>query len=548
MIKTNNMKRTLLIGGATLVATTVLAQDTSRKREVNVTASFQPQLKEAAKINFNATPPAVDTTRPVLQYRIPNQNLLFAFQPGTLRPVALSVDSIQRWDNWSYIKAGYGTQQTPYFETGISIGDPAGAGLNLYGNYFQSKGKLPFQDVSHGQFDAIGHIKAGANHEVTARVGFQDDQLYRYGFQPDSLKFSSDSLSVHYTGFRSRFGLRNTHQTAYGISYAPEVRFETFGDGRNSSETSTYFNLPLRKTIENRFEVDLGIDGGFNSYESAAKVKTNNQYIQLSPSLFVKTVNLFLQAGIRPSWDNGNFKLMPNVLAEVGTADKRLAVIAGWTGRLRPNTFQYLAGYNPWITAPATINNSRIEEIYGGIKGSVTDHFNYLVRGGINKVTNAPLYINEGTGGKNFGVLYESDMRVINFHAEAGYAVGDRFNLRSVLDLNRYASLETQERAWGLPRLEFNTTIRLQVLRDLYVKGDIWAFDGIYWKDATTTGRSPGAVDASAGLEFKVYKNIKLWAQFNNLFNKNYQRWNQYPTYGFQFLGGIVFSFAQNRK
>jgi hypothetical protein len=548
MTQKNNMKRTLLIGATTLVATTVLAQDTSRRHEVNVTASFQPQLREAAKINFNATPPAVDTTRPVLQYRIPNQNLLFAFQPGSLKPVALAVDSIKRWDNWSYFKAGYGTQQTPYFETGISIGDASKAGINLYGNYFQSKGKPPFQEVAHGQFDAIGHVKAGASHEVTARLGFQDDQYYRYGFQPDTLQFTKDSLSVHYTGFRSRFGLRNTHLTEYGISYAPEVRFDVFGDGRNNSESGTYFNLPLRKTVENRFEVELGINGGFNNYESAAKVKTNSKYFQISPSLFVKTASLYLQAGLRPSWDNGEFKMMPNVLAEVGTTDKRLALIAGWTGRLRPNTFQYLAGYNPWITAPAGINNSRIKEIFGGIKGSVTDHFSYLVRGGINKQTNAPLYINEGSGGKSFGVIYEPDLRTINFHAEAGYAVGDLFNLRSILDLNRYASLDNEDRAWGLPRLEFNTTLRLQVLRDLYVKGDIWAFDGIYWRNATENGRGSGAVDASAGLEFSVYKNIKLWAQFNNLFNSGYQRWHQYPTYGFQFLGGIVFSFAQNRN
>ncbi|RYZ23615.1 MAG: hypothetical protein EOO16_04255 [Chitinophagaceae bacterium] len=544
------MKRTLLISGAALVAAAATAQDTTRPRAVNVTASFQPQLKEAAKINFNATPPLADTTRPVLQYRIPNQNLLFAFQPGTLKPVALSVDSIVKWSNWNYVKAGYGTQRTPYFETGLSIGNASTAGLNLYGNYFQSKGKLPFQEMAHGQFDAIGNLKAGAHHEVTARLGFQNDQFYRYGIDTASpAAFTKDSLSVRYTGFRGRLGLRNTNITAYGISYAPELRFDVFGDNHNGRETATYFNVPLRKTVDGRFEIEVALDGGFISYESAAKVKSSNQFFQVSPSLFVKTANLYLQAGIRPSWDNGMFDLMPNVLAEVGTADKRLSVIGGWTGRVRPNTFQLLAGYNPWIAQPAATNNSRIEEIYGGIKGSVTDHFTYLARGGVNRQVNAPLYVNEGKTNNSFGVIYETDMRTINVHLEAGYAVGDRFNVRSTLDMNRYTSLETEERAWGLPRLEFNTALRLQVLRDLYLKGDIWAFDGIYWRDnAGQNGRTKGAVDASAGLEFAVYKNIKLWAQFNNLFNTQYQRWNQYQTYGFQFLGGIVFSFAQNTK
>jgi outer membrane receptor for ferrienterochelin and colicin len=52
----------------------------------------------------------------------------------------------------------------------------------------------------------------------------------------------------------------------------------------------------------------------------------------------------------------------------------------------------------------------------------------------------------------------------------------------------------------------------------------------------------------NAGVEFGIVKNVKLWAQFNNIFNKQYQRWNQYPVYPFSFMGGVVFSFSQNNK
>ncbi|MEJ7914004.1 MAG: hypothetical protein WKF70_12670, partial [Chitinophagaceae bacterium] len=58
-------------------------------------------------------------------------------------------------------------------------------------------------------------------------------------------------------------------------------------------------------------------------------------------------------------------------------------------------------------------------------------------------------------------------------------------------------------------------------------------------------GRTGSVVDLSAGLEFAVVKNVKLWAQFNNILGKEYQRWQQYPSYGFNFLGGVVFSFAK---
>ncbi|RYY88200.1 MAG: hypothetical protein EOO15_09705 [Chitinophagaceae bacterium] len=541
------MKQTLLISGLTLTALTAAAQDTTRKREVNVTASFQPVLREAGKINFNATPPAADTTRPQLAYSIPNQNLVFAYQPGALRPLALNVDSILRWDNWNYVKLGYGTQQTPYVETGLSIGDPQKAGANVYGTFTSSKGKLPNQEVRQGRIDALGYTRAGSNHEVTGRIGYSDDQYYRYGY-PDSLSFAKDSLSVHYSNFRARLGIRSLAPTAFGITYAPELRFDAFSDNHNNSETNTYFNLPLRKTLENRFAVDIALDGAFTSFKGAAKNNSSSNWFQVSPSLVAKTAQFYVQAGLRPSWDNGAFKLMPNVMAEVGTADKTLAVIGGWTGRLRTNSFQQLAGYNPWVEAPFAVNNSRIEEIYGGIRGTVSDHFTYLLRGGVNKYTNTPLYVNSGAGGKSFSVLYEPTMNSLNIHGELGYSVGDRFTLRSIVEANHYTGVDSAEEAYGLPSFEWTTALRLQVLRDLYVKADLYAFDGVYYREGAENKKQNGAVDLSAGLEFTVYKNLKLWAQFNNLFNKNYQRWNQYPTYGFQFLGGIVFSFAQNKR
>jgi hypothetical protein len=31
----------------------------------------------------------------------------------------------------------------------------------------------------------------------------------------------------------------------------------------------------------------------------------------------------------------------------------------------------------------------------------------------------------------------------------------------------------------------------------------------------------------------------------NNIFNNKYERWHQYPVYGFNILGGIVFRFDQ---
>jgi hypothetical protein len=179
----------LFILGGILLTGTLFAQDTTKKRAVEITSTFKPVLKEAAKINFNASPAAADTTKPILKYDIPNQNLVLAYQPGALKPLALDIDSGGRFDNHSYIKAGFGSLKTPYVQAGISFGDGRTAGLNIYAKHVASEGKREFQKFAHTQFMLNGYFKSGNNMEWNAGVGVEQDKTYKYGFVPSTLSF-----------------------------------------------------------------------------------------------------------------------------------------------------------------------------------------------------------------------------------------------------------------------------------------------------------------------------------------------------------------------
>jgi outer membrane receptor protein involved in Fe transport len=92
--------------------------------------------------------------------------------------------------------------------------------------------------------------------------------------------------------------------------------------------------------------------------------------------------------------------------------------------------------------------------------------------------------------------------------------------------------------------------LRWQPTKKIMVKSDLYAWQGaVYKKDiAGNTGRLPAVFDLNAGLEFKVHDNISVWAQFNNLFNRTYQRWNNYQVVGFNFLAGIRLTFDQKQN
>lgn len=244
------MQKPLIIGSFFLIGMSVAnianAQtDTTKKRSVDITSSFKPVLRESAKINFNPVPPTADTTKPVLKYDIPNQNLALAFQPGSLKPLALNIDSGGKWDNSSYIKAGFGSLRTPYVQAGFSFGDGQNAGINIFAKHVSSQGKLDYQDFTNTQFGLKGFYKSAGNHEWTAGLGMKQDRTYKYGYVPSTLSFTKDSLKQNFQTISARVGMRNINKTSFGLTYAPEVKIDVFSDNLKNSESNTVVNLSL---------------------------------------------------------------------------------------------------------------------------------------------------------------------------------------------------------------------------------------------------------------------------------------------------------------
>lgn len=529
-------------------------QDTAKKKgTVEITSAFKPILKESAKINFNASPAANDTSKPRLNYDIPNQNLLFAYTPGSLRPLALDIDSGGFWDLNSYIKAGFGSLKTPFVQAGFSFGDGKTAGLNIYAKHISSSGKILYQDYRNTNVDLKGFFQTSKNLEWNAQLGMRQDRYYKYGRDPVLSHIPpKDSLEQSFQTWRGGVGFHNINRTQFGLSYSPEILINVFNDGRDNSESNTYINLPLQKTVGKVFAVNLGVTFDLTRYKPENKSAQDNTFYYISPSVVFKTPKINIQGGIRPSWDNKTFKMFPNVLIEASTEDKQFTFQAGWSGYIRRTSYQNLASINPYLEVPTTLKNTWIEERYAGFKGSLGDHFTYNAKLAYNKYKNHPLFVNANPVGiydNGFTVIYEPSMKAIHFGGDIGYTEQEKFSVLAGFNLNKYFSIKENVKAYGLIPLELKGSARVQVVKDLWLKTDLFLWDGAQYK--TPSGGSAqldGSFDLNAGLEFRITKNVNLWAQFNNILNKEYETWKLYRSYGFNFLGGVIFAFDQKTK
>jgi len=542
----------LFISGIFLLAFVVgNAQDTSKPKTIDITSTFKPVLRESAKINFNANPPAVDTSKPKLSYNIPSQNLFFTYQPAELKPVALEVDSINAWQYSNYIKAGIGTVHQPYIKAGFSFGDGKSTFFNLFANHFTSKGSLPYQKNSLTSVGAAASYLTPKHNEWSARLGFSSDDYFLYGYRPDSLEFTKEQLRQRFQTIEGKLDFRNTIPTEYGLSWHPSLRVSVFGDNKTlkGSEANTVLDLPLEKTFGQSFGFNLGATAMLTNYQrrdNANKMTRQNNLYYISAAVLFKTPNLYIHGGLRPSWDNKSFTMLPNIMADITTNDQSFTFQLGWIGYYNKGSYQRFAAINPWLAQPDSIFNTRVQERYAGFKGSFGSHFSYSAKVGFQQYRNMPLFVNDSGDGKTFLIHYEPRLEALQFHGEVAYSKGEQLSLTAGLNFNQFTKLEKEQKAWGLLPLELTAGIRWQLMKDLWLKSDLWAFDGAqYLGKNGESFKGETGFDFSAGAEFRINKNFNLWIQFNNIFNNRYERWHQYEVFGFNLLGGITYSFNQ---
>lgn len=542
-------KIVLLFGSLLVTATAAWSQDSTRK-SIDITSTFKPVLREASKINFNAAPPAADTSKPKLTYNIPSQNLFFAYQPAELKPVALRIDTFNAWNYSNYIKVGVGSVHLPYVKAGFSFGDGKQTYFNIFAEHYTSKGRLKYQKNSLTSVGAAATYLTERHHEWNGSIGFVSNDYFLYGYRPDTLSFSKSQLKQKFQTIEANVHFRNTVPTEFGLSYRPSLRISYFTDNKTNkgAESNTVLDLPLEKTFGKLFAFQLAATADLTNLQVKGNIKSSrqNNLYYVSPAVLLKTPNLYIHGGLRPSWDNKVFTMLPNVMADITTNDQRFTFQLGWIGYYNKGSYQRFAGINPWLTQPDSLFNTRVQERYAGFKGSIDNHFSYSAKIGFQQFRNTPLFVNDMGDGKTFHVVYEPRMEALQLHGEVQYLMGEHFAASASLNFNQFTKLQKEKKAWGMIPLELNAGLRWQLLKDLWLRADLWAWDGPQYRGKNGDAfKGETGFDLNTGAEFRITKNFNLWLQLNNIFNNKYERWHQYETFGFNILGGITYSFTQ---
>ena len=546
----------------------VLAQtDTVSSSGVTIVSSFRPVLKETPKINFSAAALAADTSRAVSPYRVPNRQLMLDYTVRSVQPLAYAIDTAKPFTNRAFVKAGYGNLRNPYLRAGLDRGDGLNKGISVSGHYLSMTQRPAARDM---RFYRVSEIKAdgytrlkGSPFSLSSAVGFKREGIRNnlaYDTARTLTSFSEDSVRQQFSLLSAQVQLRSIAPSASGISIAPLIRFYQFFDNRKNRESQLQMQAPLQKQVGDSWQIQTVFSlqslryihqRGSRMPVGSADTLLQNTLFAITPSVRYQQSSFQVQAAVSPTWNQGRFAALPQVGLSYALPGKKAMLLAGWNGKWNQNSYRELAVQNPWIWAPTSLWTSRVTERYLGVKGQVNPRLSYELRTQFITSEDLPLFINDTSAAPRsvFKIVTAARLNQLQLDARIAYKVAEQFSFSSQLLLNHFFKLQGQPVAWGLLPLEWQNSLRVALSDELWLQSDLVLFRGAQSIDTYKgNNRAKGAADLNAGLSFRLSRTLQLWAQFNNLFNQSYQRWNQNPVFGFNCSGGIVFSLDEKKN
>lgn len=536
-----------IVVALTVVSVTSHAQRNVDVKSVDIVSAYRPQIMKSVKFQFLPNLPLGDSSRIQPSYALDVSNYFPNYQLSPLRPLALPLKTDPLFADRFYAKLGYGNLKSPYAHLFYTKRQGLTKGVSLHALHQSATGKLPLQKFSQSSFSMEG-FKQFVPRNVVVRGGLQYNlnQVYRYGVR-DVLSLPVPKADhFQYSNILIRAGLNTVEPSQYGITFGSDVEAGFFYNQKGDQEKVIKLSVPLQKQLDENWALSLVGNAQIASINHSIGHTISNNLFSTRLLVSHSSRSFTIQGGLHPIWDNTGFTLLPILNGTVNVDSTKLVVQWGWEGTNLVNSYQQLVGLNNWIEAPSAILNTRTTEFYAGIKGATNLHLTYQLRGGWALINNCPLFLNDTsslTKGNSFFVLFEPQLQRLQLLGEVGYQVANRIGVRATATISKFSGLKQQARPWGILPVEFKLSSRIEVRKDLYI--DLTAFS---WQGASflqrdgKVNRSKGAFDFSTNLEFKLNSSWRLWGQFNNLFNQSYQRWNQYPVYGFNFLAGVVFS------
>lgn len=514
---------------------------------IDIVKPYEPILADAIRLGFSPLLPKYteEERNPTFNnYLVPSRLLTMSYEPGKLKPLAYKQKRKRIDPKHIWLQAGFGNLSTPLLDVSLSTGKSKKFVLGANGSHISSKGKLEFQDFSKTSIGGYSKffLKRGAVLDVD--LGYKRNSYGFYGFdQSDStLVLTEDSLTQVFQNFLANIEISNSIENKANIDFDIKATFDNYRDKFDTKEDNIILNTDLVKLLGDNTRLGAIALLHFSSYNKDTTT-FNDLMFNFTPTFSYLATWGMAKVGANLLADHNGFYAYPDLLLEGNLVPERLTLYGGLNKSIIKNNYKALTQVNPFVGDLYDFNNSIQAKHFLGVKGDVGYFVSYNAQVYQKVTQNQPLFVNDPSDMKRFDIVYEDKMKTIGGQVEVGLQVDKKFSTNLKLGFDNY-ELETQEKAWHLPTFNLTLSGDYQPIEKLQLTGDVYVINGLSARLADgEVEELKGAMDINLGAKYLLLNNISLFFNVNNLASVKYERFLNYPTYGFNAIGGVFVRF-----
>ncbi|HBX50406.1 MAG: hypothetical protein A2275_18075 [Bacteroidetes bacterium RIFOXYA12_FULL_35_11] len=556
---------------AALVVTGIDAQnDEKLTQDVEVIRAYTPTISDAFKLSELPLIKDSVTIESKFQYAIETKQLPTDFQIDPIKPATMLGEPLSRLYN-SYAKIGFGNYVTPMAELYINNLRSKKYTWNAFLKHQSSFGTIKNEDqkkVYAGYVDdfvSLSGKKFIDKKTLYCNIDYRDNTTFFYGYNAQDTNITTpptakgDLKKQQFMLANALMGIKTNYTDKSHLNYDIFANYYYFQDFYKNMENHASLTANLSKYYNKEL---LGLDFSTH-FNQKSFTDSTNALIKLNPWVSRVTdlweVRIGLSAMIDIYWKE-KFHFYPDVYLQYAVYKKLIIPYFGLKGYVEQNTYRN-TGFENYFIAPGLdmINTNHRKVIYGGIKGTITSNTFYNVKAMYTELQNAGFYVNDTTMYnaqrlQNKFLVTTSNAQLVTIFGEASVRASEKLHFRLKGNYNHYIEIKNEDKAWHIPEYQGSVGASYNLQNKIYVSADVFVIGERYAKTYDFTqlvdGKRPVVakklnmvVDANIGVEYRYNKAFSLFLNFNNIANQKYYRWNNYQMQGFNFMGGLTYSF-----
>ena len=484
----------------------------------------------------------------------------------------------------NYLKLGVGNYGTAYGRAHLhsTRNEQYSYGLDLR---HQGSGSGPVDGgnsaASQTSANLTGEYYLGTT-ALGAELNYGRERYHFYGYDQRRLTTTPDQQAIEQTfnRFGARAFARNKAPDA-PLQYELGVGYKYWEDEYTSSEGNFLLDGKAGFALSESSRITLQADASFITEKEnfvlglptagATTLSRSRNFVQATPAYeltgktgFSLTLGATLGYSSEPTTAGGRASEQPNAVPKgvvypavrIGYAliPEKLQVYGGLGGALQRVTRYDLSQENPWLNlgSSQTVADTHAgTTVYLGFTAAPTGGLELAVRATAGRSRNLYFFRNSLADTTKFDLVYDQEaISVVNVHGEALYSATEKVRVGVKADYNHYG-VKNLAQAFGRPSFLGTLYGTVKASDKLLLGATFYYYSPNYGLGYTVNGfqrtETPRQTDAVIDLnlrgDYRITPKFSIFAQANNLANRHYQRYLNYPSQGINVIGGASYSF-----